>query len=85
MRGRAWKRAFDAALTDRDGRGDDRLWFLGRPAGTQAAPTQPAATQASTTTASTPKEFVSERYDFAVALPQAWSESMRPSIGMAWT
>ena len=42
--------------------------------GAQAPPTQPAASQASATRASTPKEFVSKRYDFAVTLPQDWSE-----------
>lgn len=74
MRGRAWKRAFDAALTAIAtvavmtacaSSGDQH--------GTQAAPTQPAANQASTTTASAPQEFVSKRYDFGVTVPQGWS------------
>jgi len=74
MRGRAWKRAFGSALAAATvalmtacGSSDDTH-------AAQAAPTQPPANQTtSTTTASSSQEFVSNRYDFGLTLPQGWS------------
>jgi hypothetical protein len=76
MRGSARKRAFGSALTAiATVAVMSACASTGSQAGTQAASTQSASTRASTTRASTPQEFVSKRYNFAVTLPQDWSEA----------
>jgi len=84
MRGATRKRAFGTAMTIAVVGAMTACGSSGGQPGAQAAPAQPTTTEAltkspsttsaSTTTASSTKEFVSDRYDFAVTLPQAWAE-----------
>ena len=88
MRGTTQKRAFGSAMAIASVVAMTACGSPGSKADTQAVPTQPAPTQApttspsttgtsipnaSTTSPSSTKEFVSDRYGFAVTLPDAFA------------
>jgi hypothetical protein len=79
MRGWVRSGAFGSAMTIAAVGAIAACSSSGNQSSSEAASTQPAATvaptttQTSTTTAAATQEFVSNRYDFAVSVPQGWS------------
>ena len=81
MRGWVRRGAFGSAMTIATVGVISACSSSGNQSSSQAASTQPAATvaptttttQTSTTTAAATQEFVSNRYNFAVSVPQGWS------------